>query len=831
MDTSSFCEYCYCIGGKETCIKPKCLLPVEGCTPIFDPSYCCPIHYNCTSTTRFLTTSTTTELPRYKQGGCTVDGIYHPDGSKVSGIGHTVCDNCYCIKGLVRCEPLSCAPPLLGCAPVIKAGECCAASYNCSGTIEIHPEPFYGKFPVISKDYAKLRKEVNKKQLANTGIKVTVSPNTAHFKQRSPGTTRHFTGIPFDASTVVPSLYHDVARAEVVTRKFHLKKNNTEFHHIENKHMLTDTQKKNLETTTLDYNSIEEYNIKSSDYLDFLHKNIFSLFESPTEDGDSNIAATTTELDSETITTEIPSTTEFVKDISAESTFTTFFEESTEIVTQTSDNSSISHKFPSNMSHPITVKSVVKSTDCIQSMDNAVERHTNDSLNLNTGVQKTASEAEFSSTVNDDSPNTTTDLFIKVDSKLKLNATTTRIIPVSAVLSNKSKPKISDYDYDYNEPSLPPSLPNLRIIPFVAEDALDIEGKKEEMDYPQQRVIDTDASPFKHHNHFSPPVKTEGGFVPKDPLILDEFYENAVTPSSVSDDNKSIANCITHDGEEIIHGQSIASDSPCTTCTCFYGNIACQKPNCPIPIPDCGKFSSQDLALCCPRYICDNDAVATILEPPNGTKSENVITVSERVVIPNYIKDVIRTEPAPNLESLINNTTPFFTKKNTTENSYEQKTQPVLSRNENKTEKPDGEQIQRVNSSYITQTTEVNTSDELSLENVLQLLLFPKKKEETKSPNHSTTKIQTTRLINTTEQSTTSSFTTKKPNTSHISSDDAHNLNRIDSNTETGLVINLAGCNIYGRMYRVGRIILELSGPCVECKCTEIGVHCEDLKC
>uniref|UniRef100_A0A182J7A9 VWFC domain-containing protein n=1 Tax=Anopheles atroparvus TaxID=41427 RepID=A0A182J7A9_ANOAO len=44
-------------------------------------------------------------------------------------------------------------------------------------------------------------------------------------------------------------------------------------------------------------------------------------------------------------------------------------------------------------------------------------------------------------------------------------------------------------------------------------------------------------------------------------------------------------------------------------------------------------------------------------------------------------------------------------------------------------------------------------------------------------------------------------------------------------------ILKLAGCNIYGRMYRVGRIISELSGPCLECKCTEVGVHCTPLTC
>jgi len=44
-------------------------------------------------------------------------------------------------------------------------------------------------------------------------------------------------------------------------------------------------------------------------------------------------------------------------------------------------------------------------------------------------------------------------------------------------------------------------------------------------------------------------------------------------------------------------------------------------------------------------------------------------------------------------------------------------------------------------------------------------------------------------------------------------------------------VLKLAGCNIYGRMYRVGRIISELSDQCRECKCTELGVECQPLYC
>lgn len=52
----------------------------------------------------------------------------------------------------------------------------------------------------------------------------------------------------------------------------------------------------------------------------------------------------------------------------------------------------------------------------------------------------------------------------------------------------------------------------------------------------------------------------------------------------------------------------------------------------------------------------------------------------------------------------------------------------------------------------------------------------------------------------------------------------------LTSKNDLGL-LKLAGCNIYGRMYRVGRIISELSGPCLQCMCEEVGVHCTPLEC
>lgn len=48
MMTSSTCEYCFCLKGKQACVKPRCAEPIlEGCIPRFRDLACCPTHYDC----------------------------------------------------------------------------------------------------------------------------------------------------------------------------------------------------------------------------------------------------------------------------------------------------------------------------------------------------------------------------------------------------------------------------------------------------------------------------------------------------------------------------------------------------------------------------------------------------------------------------------------------------------------------------------------------------------------------------------------------------------------------------------------------------------------
>ncbi|XP_053960666.1 mucin-17 [Anastrepha ludens] len=143
MSSSNLCTYCYCIGGTEKCVKPKCMLPVEGCKPIFVDSTCCPVRYDCTSKpsgkssqeVRYRKTSNKHYLRMsqrlQRNRGCTVDKQFYVEGQQMRSDADKPCDICFCIRGTRRCVPKKCSPALKNCIPVVPKGQCCPSSYDC----------------------------------------------------------------------------------------------------------------------------------------------------------------------------------------------------------------------------------------------------------------------------------------------------------------------------------------------------------------------------------------------------------------------------------------------------------------------------------------------------------------------------------------------------------------------------------------------------------------------------------------------------------------------------------------------------------------------------
>lgn len=134
-----------------------------------------------------------------------------------------------------------------------------------------------------------------------------------------------------------------------------------------------------------------------------------------------------------------------------------------------------------------------------------------------------------------------------------------------------------------------------------------------------------------------------------------------------------------------------------------------------------------------------------------------------------------------------------------------------------------GEISVKVNDSKFYSTTNRSSESDLNLED----------------PNDHSSKDTKTKEISTTSRSAT--IINQKPGeekkfskASEKMEDFTESVTKIIENEipmSVTSLLKLAGCNIYGRMYRVGRIITELSGPCLECRCTEIGVQCKQLKC
>jgi hypothetical protein len=315
------------------------------------------------------------------------------------------------------------------------------------------------------------------------------------------------------------------------------------------------------------------------------------------------------------------------------------------------------------------------------------------------------------------------------------------------------------------------------------------------------------------------------------------------------------------------------------------------------------------------------------------------ITVAEGVVTPDPFRDVIRTEPAPDLPSLIEDMMPYFLERHSstgttpvsstvskplTTFTQERKTTsaPITfthmstPTNENGPMTPDFLEEHNNNRGQFDEqishgldvddglNTEEDKDDSgISLDSVLQFLFSDD--DSTRSPSrttHKTTSYHLSSSTSTSQGTIAMSHNTPATDSSQNSSEgddknqsenttgrqttashneDVHNLTIHSTGTGTKFstvphavlttvlnganptassrepppgkhpnlqhpplrapvsadpvaasgLLKLAGCNIYGRMYRVGRIISELSGPCLECMCTEVGVQCRPLDC
>ncbi|KAG5312876.1 KCP protein, partial [Acromyrmex insinuator] len=1001
MMGSRRCEYCYCISGTRRCLRPKCLLPLPGCTPLALPI---------ALLISFQDHHPSTMAP-VSGNGCRVGERTYVEGEMVRDIEwKAACDNCFCAMGAIRCVPLACAPPLQGCSPIVREGQCCPSTYNCSGSIEVKATQNYASYAFVSKDYAKFRKETN----FFLGL-----PYPNH-KKRSLSLIVQ-PAIDQSTNPSVEGRGHRVVEERISTSTIDLEEDSSvaTYSTAWPSTMETDIMDNEILIGTVDYKSTLEVTTTAT-LTNELSSNTESTasFESTpaSKDADSvtrdscttcstnTFTDSTTEdassTDSSTIslsewTTMLPELTlnngnDENEDTGGDENKNTSEneerneDEATERETMMGEKTDIIEK------NKTTVHPFVVSTDAGKTLIPEKLSSENSTLikRTKTGGKRPVTSPSSTILMPDDIlvMNVTVKTNVSVGHIQGVTINPIRSIPpdIETILNITHREKSEDYDYDYSERLLPPSLPNVRIIPFVAADAL-VKGKdvpSSKTGYSLGSVVvppklrPTDASGFydiaTQENRFSPPVETEGGFIPREPSYFDVPYRSTdlnleigtgvtVVPQITNPHKKNndLSNKCHFEDMEYRHGEILPRAAFCIICMCYYGEIVCSSQKCPPLKIGCRRINSEEK--CCGKIVCveADESPTVVLDRADATApSQRQPTVS-----PDPFRDVIKTEPAPDLPSLIEDMIPYLVERGITT------PKPTTTMTASKTSAQDlvGNQLQHppnfdfmevpliqppfdygeetVDSSFLakmkyganretfptdtvsltydfknqvldhkpfenpeadifdydrTMLTKLNSTTDGSKydfhrSNSMEQKFAMGNVSETKNLDRNFTSEEdnrTTRYDNRTESdnfpsedgkttenvedvtifsldnvlkllfsSNTSSSnklteTTKTLNVSSVSgvqedqetlvvsSTSAEGLTEETETVETsskvldneipmsvGSLLKLAGCNIYGRMYRVGRIITELSSPCEECKCTEIGVRCEQLEC
>ncbi|GBP32030.1 Extracellular matrix protein FRAS1 [Eumeta japonica] len=503
---------------------------------------------------------------------------------------------------------------------------------------------------------------------------------------------------------------------------------------------------------------------------------------------------------------------------------------------------------------------------------------------------------------------------VNVTSSLRTNSSRPAAPPAPAARPPAPPPASAhnEYDYDYNEATLPPSLPNLKIIPFVAADAVVQREERPASSVADRRrgdpspayaplpappsadhrrddtlpaYVPPPAPPSAEHRRddalpayaplpppaarpssptrpttatppiglFSPPAHIEGGFVPKGASFDSDEPAPSAAPAPAPPTTLFTQNpigsgtCTTADGETVKNGASVSV--MCDECACARGRLRCARRPCRTP-PACHRsplettLALRDASLdtyCCGELVCNHERNITTTEssvekgteqttnfPPQTNASELVTAKFAQI-------STVSTTPRSAAGAP---TAAAATAASTTldRNATAAPSRPPASA--------------RPAQDY----AEEEDDEGFSFGNVLQLLL---------SDSYGTTSATTTTRAPGTSRATLAASSSVSPTTArttvaepsiaisnridHLLLGESTSIRRTTPRSTTarappapapdaavsggGLLSKLAGCNIYGRMYRVGRIIAELSSACAECRCTELGVQCRALRC
>ncbi|KAL0893926.1 hypothetical protein ABMA27_014016 [Loxostege sticticalis] len=144
--TNEPCLNCTCHNRMLMCYLRVCPFtkPIgQDCTVEKRADQCCPI-VTCPDVPVDLLTSTSTTSPaeygatgvgKLDKYGCSINGKYFPEGSKVPPTPNKPCEHCYCIRNMTTCVMQECTLHVDGCTPIYHKDVCCPVRYSCD-----HPE-------------------------------------------------------------------------------------------------------------------------------------------------------------------------------------------------------------------------------------------------------------------------------------------------------------------------------------------------------------------------------------------------------------------------------------------------------------------------------------------------------------------------------------------------------------------------------------------------------------------------------------------------------------------------------------------------------------------
>ncbi|KAL5282087.1 hypothetical protein ACFFRR_005381 [Megaselia abdita] len=514
MMSSGICTYCYCIGGQRKCVKPKCILPIYefGCKPIFVDSTCCPVRYDCN--TKSIGKSNLLE-GNYKRTtnkhyermfqrlernrGCTVDDKYYSEGQKMLQESNKPCDICFCIRGRRKCAPKKCSPSLRNCIPIVPKGQCCPSSYECGNQKELnrfqrsHQSRQFDLFSLIFGD------DDDKHQNSQNYPSTIIEKVTETSKEKG---------------------FFDSIRYGL---KF-IDRNGNNVENILDKSVST--------SSTLSNSSIDDSLEKGNVTEKFSATTVISINEDD-EDDDEDISWFDILLGKDRNETVLKNGTHDLRNKIELNTIPNIIYN-----TNTSLPSVENKKKSSSLINMAQYTNMSYSSETPYTSPKAstslIEHTTKMFNNITTSTTLKPTKSQIKPVKLTEIKASEKNIYEIIDKRTRPaqleRVTTTTSIPLPIV--DHTNPSIleSDFVMDYVDPTLPPSLPNLDIIQFMPGDAVKttrypaITERNVVLDpeLPNYQDYTADYEDYQpepsQHTGFSPPTKTEGGFVPKDPI-------------------------------------------------------------------------------------------------------------------------------------------------------------------------------------------------------------------------------------------------------------------------------------------------------------------------